>query len=234
MWYDYVINMSGTLIVFEGADGSGKRTQVALLTDELKKRSIAYEVMDFPRYNDSFFGDLAGKLLSGKLGAFEDIPAELAALPFACDRWLLKDQLIGWLAAGKLVISNRYTASSAVYQAAKTPKEKQKDFVSWVYKLEQDVIGLPKEDVVIYLTMPVSISQTLVEQKGARPYLEGKTKDEYEARLSVQNDVIALYDNLAATSPHWKRIHCASDGVLREPDAIHKDIVDALTTNGVL
>lgn len=224
----------GKLIVLEGTDGSGKRTQMDLLVSTLKSHSIPVETMDFPRYGGSFFGDLAGRMLAGDFGGVNAIPPELAVMPFACDRWLIKSDLVRWLSEGKIVVSNRYTASSAVYQASKLPPEKQQNFIQWVYKLEQEIIGLPKEDLVLFLYMPVSVSQLLLEKKTQRSYLGDKKKDIYEEDQSIQLTVEKLYRELATHQPQWKTIACANESALRTPSEIQKDILDVLTRNGVL
>lgn len=210
--------------MFEGTDGSGKGTQFRLLVEHLKSKNIPFETMDFPRYGKSFFGDLAGRMLAGDFG--RDIAPELAVLPFACDRWLIKDNLLRWLAEGKIVVSNRYTASSAVYHAAKFPAEKQHAFVDWLYKLEQDVIGLPREDVALYLHVPLERSQQLVEKRGK--------KDIYEENELIQKNAEALYLTFATVRSGWKTIECMDGVVLRRPDEIHKDILDVLASNGVI
>ncbi len=214
----------GKLVVFEGTDGSGKGTQCTLLTDYLSAKNIPYETMDFPRYGKSFFGDLAGHMLHGDFGT--SIASELAVLPFACDRWLLKRDLTTWLSEGKIVISNRYTASSAVYHAAKLPNEKQYPFIDWLYKLEQEVIGLPREDVALYLHVPAERSQQLVEKRGK--------KDMYEENIDMQKAVERLYLELATHRSGWKTIECMEGTTLRTREAIHKDILDVLAANGVL
>jgi dTMP kinase len=224
----------GKLIILEGTDGSGKGTQFTLLIDYLTKNNIAYETMDFPRYGKSFFGDLAGQMLAGDFGTTDTIAPELAVLPFACDRWLLKDELNRWLDQGKLVISNRYTASSAVYHAAKLPKDKQHGFIDWLYKLEQEVIGLPKEDVAMYFHVPATLSQKLVENKDARTYLGDKKKDIYELDSQMQETVERLYLELATHRSGWKTIECMDGETLRSRESIHKDILDVLTANAVL
>lgn len=224
---------SGKLIVFEGTDGSGKGTQLALLVEELKKRAIPYATMDFPRYGESLFGDLAGRMLKGDFGGVQAVPPELAVLPYACDRWLLKEQLRGWLAEGKIVVSNRYTASSAVYQASKLPPEKRHAFIDWVYKLEQDVIGLPHEDLAFYFHVPLAVSQELVKKKEARAYL-GDKKDIYEEDTTIQETVDSLYLELASHKSNWKTIECVSGTELRSREEIQKDILDVLSKNAVL
>ena len=224
--------VQGQLIALEGTDGSGKGTQLSLLVSVLKAKSIPVETLDFPRYGE-FFGDLAGRMLAGDFGGVHDIPPELSVLPYACDRWLIKDTLMKWLAEGKIVISNRYTASSAVYQAAKLPVDKQHACVDWVYRLEQEVIGLPREDLVLYFHVPVSISQELIKKKETRAYLGGK-KDIYEQSVAIQEAVERLYMELATHKSNWKTIECVATGVLRTREEIQKDVLDVLTTNRVL
>ena len=224
----------GKLIALEGADGSGKATQLTLLAEMLKSRSIPFETLDFPRYGQSFFGDLAGRMLKGDFGGIHAVPPELAVFPFACDRWLMKKDILSWLDEGKIVISNRYTASSAVYQAAKLPPARQQGFVDWVYKLEQEIIGLPKEDLVLYFHVPIAVSQTLVEKKGTRAYLGDKKKDIYEENTVLQETVERLYMSLATTKRNWKLIDCVKNGAIRPPPEIHNDVIEALTGSGLL
>lgn len=224
----------GKLIAFEGTDGSGKSTQLKLLVDYLVLHNIPHETLDFPRYGTSLFGDLAGRLLSGDFGGVHDVAPELAVLPYACDRWLVKEDLKKWLESGKIVISNRYTASSAVYQAAKLAGDRQHGFIDWLYKLEQEVIGLPPEDLTLYFHVPVVIAQTLVDKKEARSYLAGKKKDVYEESIEIQESVEKLYLELATHKSQWKTIECVDDSVLRNPEEIHKDILDVLSVNKIL
>ena len=46
--------MRGTLIVFEGTDGSGKATQAGLLLRSLEVRGVSCREIDFPRYGNPF------------------------------------------------------------------------------------------------------------------------------------------------------------------------------------
>ncbi len=225
---------TGKLIVFEGTDGSGKGTQFDLLVAEFKKRGLPVETMDYPRYANSVFGEMAGRMLRGDFGSTDVLSSELAVLPFACDRWLMKDTIKQWLSEGKIVLSNRYTGSSAVYQAAKLPIEKQKSFIEWVYKLEQETIGLPPEDLVLFLTMPLTISEKLIEQKNPRAYLDGKKKDMYEENDMIQVTVHRLYNELVASHAQWKIIQSAQNEVLRSKESIQKDILDVLVANAIL
>lgn len=216
----------GKLIVFEGTDGSGKRTQLELLASYLEEKNISYKALDFPRYHDSFFGGLAGDMLHGRLGPVEHIPAKLAALPYACDRWQTKDDILRWLDRGNVVISNRYTASSAVYQAAKLPVGEQAAFVDWVYKLEQEIIGLPKEDLVLYFHVPVTVAQSLIEKRGL-------AKDQYEQNQTMLHTVEKLYGDLSKRFSHWQTIDCVKGKRMHRPEDIHQQVIGALGKNDI-
>ena len=62
----------GKFIVIEGTDGSGKGTQVALLSQKLKDDGIKFEITDFPQYGQpsSFFVE---KYLRGEYGTIEEV-----------------------------------------------------------------------------------------------------------------------------------------------------------------
>ena len=221
----------GKLIVFEGTDGSGKRTQQALLTDVLKRRQTPFATMDFPRYKESLFGQLAGRMLKGEFGGIDQLPSHLAVLPFAADRWLLKQDLLGWLDAGKIVVSNRYTASSAVYYGAKLPQDRRRDFIRWVYTMEQDVIGLPKEDLVIYFHLPTDLAQSLINKRAAAGV---QPKDIYEKNEQLLVTVETLYRELIAERPNWRVIECAKDNQIRTREDIHNEVLDVLRENKIV
>ncbi|MEK7587729.1 MAG: hypothetical protein AAB457_02850 [Patescibacteria group bacterium] len=211
----------GKLIVFEGTDGSGKRTQLELLASHFQQKNISYKTLDFPRYADSFFGALAGDMLHGRLGRVEHIPAKLAALPYACDRWQTKDDIKTWLDLRNIVISNRYTASSAVYQAAKLPAGEQAEFIDWVYKLEQEIIGLPKENAVLYFHVPVAVAQSLMEKRA-------QVKDQYEQNQAMLETVEKLYLDLSKRFSHWQTIDCVKGDVLLSPQEIHEKVLSVI------
>lgn len=219
--------MKGKLIVLEGTDGSGKGTQLALLVRHLQNKNIPFATLDFPRYSGSFFGDLAGKMLMGELGPVEHIPPKLAVLPFACDRWLTKKDLNTWLSEKKIIISNRYTASSAVYHAARLAEGEQRSFIDWVLKLEQEIIGMPAPDITLFFHVPVAVSQQLMEKRGTK-------KDMYEKNLGMLQIVEELYGRLGSRSANWRIIECTRERLMRSREEIHKEVLDVLTQNGIL
>ena len=73
------------LIVFEGIDGAGKATHVALLEKRLRKAGYTVTVFDFPRYKTSV-GKFIRESLDGKHGDFLSVSPYIAAIPYALDR----------------------------------------------------------------------------------------------------------------------------------------------------
>jgi dTMP kinase len=104
----------GRLIVFEGVDGSGKSTQLRLLSEELREDRIAHIVTKEP--TEGVWGrKIRAMARSGELVAPEE---EL--------RWFLEDRrehvatvLRPGIEAGQIVLSDRYALSTVAYQGAR-------------------------------------------------------------------------------------------------------------------
>src|SRR5499427_10478872 len=96
----------GKLIAIEGIDGSGKRTQVELLTTALRERSHSVLATGFPQY-DSWFGKMVGQFLNGELGPLESVDPHFSALLYAGDRFEAKPRLEEALSNGQIVLVDR-------------------------------------------------------------------------------------------------------------------------------
>src|ERR1700688_465190 len=145
----------GKLIAIEGIDGSGKRTQLDLLSSELDARGLATFRISFPRY-DSFFGKLVGRYLNGEFGALDAVDPHLSALLYAGDRLEAKPDIDAALSAGKIVLADRYIASNMAHQSARVSHELREGFFAWLRRLGYGVYGLPAGDLVIFLRVPAS------------------------------------------------------------------------------
>ncbi len=220
----------GKLIVIDGTDGSGKGTQTKLLLDYLKKNKIKSKYIDFPRYYTSFHGKMVGRFLAGELGALDQVNPYLASLIYALDRLTARDELVDWLEDGNVVVANRYTTSSFAFQTVRVEKKKRKEFIKWLYQMEYKEHQLPKEDVVLFLYVPVEVSQELLEKKvKGRRYLKKGGKDINEANVAYQKEVLEMYLSLAKKYKHWEVIKCVdSKGKILPVDKIHKKILRVL------
>lgn len=211
----------GKLIVFEGIDGSGKTTQLELLKKYFNENKVPYETIDFPRYWDSFHGKTIARYLKGEFGDVDSVSPYLISLAYSMDRATAKGEMNRWLKEGKLVIANRYATSNMAHQAAKLPENEREKYLKWEYELEYRVNKIPKEDLVIYLHVPVGIVSELLIKRGTRDIHEKK----YEFLSSSQE----MYGKLAKKDKHWVEINCVTgSGLLLTKETIHKKIVALL------
>jgi dTMP kinase len=217
----------GKFIALEGIDGSGKRTQMELLANELAKRGIAHVRVSFPRY-ESFFGAMVAQFLNGDFGPLEAVDPHFSALLYACNRLETKPMLQGELAAGKTVLADRYIGSNLAHQTARVPLEQRENFLAWLRRLEYEVYGLPAEDLVVYLRLPAAEAQRLVGTKGARDYTK-RQRDLLEADLAHLEAASEIYDRLSR-EPNWATIECFDlvRQELRAPGEIHQAVMAAV------
>ncbi len=209
----------GRFIVIDGSDGAGKKTQTDLLIARLKKDGHKVAPYDFPNY-DSFFGRMVGRYLNGDFGEVGEVSPYTTALMFAGDRWQASAAIRKDLAAGKLVISNRYAQSNMGFGSAnfKTRAEKDK-FLDWMHELEFQIYGIPKPDLVIYLYVPYEISQGLVDKKSKRSYTDLK-RDIHEKNTDFLKRVEQSYLMLADKYPEWRKIDCIKAGQIQSIEEI--------------
>lgn len=217
----------GKFIVIEGIDGSGKRTQLDLLARALAQRGHDLSQVSFPDY-DGFFGKLVARFLNGEFGPLDSVDPHFAALLYAGDRLESKPALESALAAGKILLSDRYVASNLAHQGSRVPPAQRDEFLAWLRRLEYEIYGLPAEDLVIYLRVPVAHAHRLVASKNARDYTD-KKHDIQEADLGHLEAASRVYDQLAQ-QPNWVRVECfdAAHNSLRSPESIHAEILSAV------
>jgi dTMP kinase len=221
----------GKLIAVEGIDGSGKRTQVELLTLTLKARGHDVYSTGFPQY-DSWFGKMVGQFLNGDLGSLETVDPHFTAMLYAGDRFEAKPKLEAALYNGQIVLVDRYIASNLAHQTARVSPEKRSSFLEWIEHLEYGIYGLPRENLILYLRVPPQEAQRLVERKSARSYTTAQ-KDLLEASLHHLEDAAEMYDSLSRSVP-WATIQCfdAAAKAIREPEEIAMNVLAAV--EGVL
>lgn len=105
--------MRGKFITFEGCEGSGKSTQLRLLSEYLYKLGVDYILTREPGGSE-IAEQIRNIILNGKNTAMCD---ECEALLYAAARVQhLKEKIAPALDKGKLVICDRYVDSSLAYQ----------------------------------------------------------------------------------------------------------------------
>src|SRR5437667_12182960 len=105
--------MSGSLIVFEGLDQSGKQTQAELLRDRLKQDGRKARLVSFPDYGTSI-GEEIARALQGE----REYGPDVMQLLYVANRYERNDDLRRWLDGGLVLVCDRYLASSIAYGEA--------------------------------------------------------------------------------------------------------------------
>jgi len=215
----------GKLIVIEGLDGSGKSTQLELLFSNLKSQGTDCKMVSFPDYANPS-STLVKMYLNGDFGKKPgDVNAYAASVFYTVDRYASYKANWGeYYNAGGTVVSGRYTTSNAVHQASKLPSDKWEDFLNWLYDFEYNKIGIPKPDKVIFLDMPVEVSQKLLSK---RYNGDEEKKDIHECDTEYLDKCrkAALF---TAKYSGWEIIPCSKDGEARSIEDISKDILDSV------
>ena len=219
----------GLLIVIEGTDGSGKATQVDLLFKCLKKEKTPCATFSFPDYT-SKAGKTIASYLRGDHGSLQQIDPYFFASLYADDRKAKQNAISQALQQGKIVILDRYVSSN-FYQMAKLPSgQSQKEFRDWLFDLEYCTNHLPTEDLVIFLSMPPTISSTLLRSRKPK-FDQGKMKkDIHEQNKSYMQKVFATFQKEAKENPIWHIITCTKQGRLLPPEHIHQEIYDVVSS----
>lgn len=220
----------GRLIVIDGSDGSGKATQTKLLVAALCKKKIAVKTMDFPRYEQNFFGKFVGECITGDYGDFLTLDPHITSIIYAADRFESSAIIKKWLTNGYTVVLDRYVSANQIHQGGKIfDTKKRKDFLIWLDKMEFDIFGLPRPDQVIYLDVPIAISVDLLKKAHQdKKYITKGKKDLVEqSRVYLDNSrKSALW--LARNNTNWVRVQCVAKQTLRTIDDIHAEVMDAI------
>ena len=156
----------GKLIVIDGLDGSGKTTQFELIQKILSDRGITVKAISFPEY-DKPSSTLVKMYLGGEFSKnAEDVNAYASSSFYAVDRYASyklyweKDYL-----DNKLILASRYVSSNAIHQMVKLPEEEWEKYLEWLIDYEHIKMDIPKADKIIFLDMPIEISQKLLSQR---------------------------------------------------------------------
>lgn len=224
--------MNNRFIVIEGLDGSGKSTQINLLSEYLEKSGVRYEYLHFPRTEDGFYGDLVARFLRGDLGPLESVHPYLVALIFAGNRLDSAVTIRDWLEKGITVIADRYVFSNIAFQCAKLDDpDAQDELKDWILELEYSYHSIPRPDINIFLDVPFHFTRHKLstERSGEdREYLDGKS-DIHEQDLDFQKRVREIYRKVSVSESEVRILDCRNEeGGMLEPEKIFNKISNLL------
>lgn len=214
--------MKGKLIVIEGAcDGIGKTTQYNLLKQYFEDKGYNVCSHHFPTYN-SKQGFLAENYLKGEFGLPEELSPYLINTMYAVDRALTwKDELKKEYEKGNIILLDRYTTSSLIYQTSlMSDINEKKEFINYVSDYEYNKLGIKEPDKVIFLTADFDVVSNI---RNKRTDNDGVKNDVYERDNGLMKKI---YDNSSFVADYLKFdiVKCDNDGKLRYIDDIQEEI----------
>ena len=224
--------MKGKIIAIEGLDGSGKSTQIELLTQHFEATGLDYRFVHFPMLNKGRYGTLIAEFLRGEFGALDEVHPKLVALLFANDRHEFKGQLQEWMDQGMVILMDRYVNSNIAFQCAKCKTQEEKNSLKeWILDFEFNYLQLPRPEVSFFLNVPLSnVEKSLqTERTGEdRDYLQGKT-DIREDSFDFQKNVYTEYRQMVEEQADFELINCTNEaGAWLDPKSISQLIIDGI------
>ena len=215
---------NGKIIVLEGLDGCGKSTQLQLLADRLAGDGVNSRLISFPNY-DSPSGKIVSAYLGGEIPCSGETGAYAASSFYATDRYI--SFATDWSSEyndGAVIVSGRYTTSNAIYQMTKLTSDKRDEYLAWLWEYEYEKLGLPKPDMVIFLDMPIEVSQKLLS---ARYDGDESKKDIHESNIAFMKQCreSALY---TAEKCGWRMIDCSDGSAPLSIEEIHEKIMEQI------
>lgn len=190
------------LIAFEGLDQSGKETQARLLAEALRAEGSRVECLSFPDYTTAI-----GREIRAALHGEREFGPDVLQLLYVANRYERKPLIVDWLAAGAVVICDRYTASSVAYG------ESQGLDADWLADVQRH---LPPPDLTFLLDIA---PETAVRRKAAN-------RDRFERDLGLLARVRESYRR-QASARSWVLI----DGE-RSKEQIQEEIRAAVAARG--
>jgi len=184
------------IIVIEGGDQAGKKTQTELLLKALKKRKIKTTIFSFPDYTTPLGKEIA-KYLDGK----RKFPPQVIHCLLAANRWEKLNQILEAKEKYSVLIMNRYYQSNLVYGIANGLKP------NWLENLDS---GLPKADLVILLD--VSQKESFSRKKTKR--------DKFEKNKEFLKKITRIY-RTTAKKKGWKVVNAS-----QPKDKVHQEILN--------
>jgi len=188
------ITKLGQLIVIDGIDQSGKKTQTELLARKIRRHGFSCAIWSFPAYRTPL-----GQRLKAYLAGKERPDLRVVHLLYAANKWEVAAKISEQRLRGTVVIANRYTPSNLAYGAAHGLP------LTWLTILEAE---LPKPNRIFILDVPVKISFGRKTQQ----------RDIHEEDASYLKKVRRMYLRLAKER-NWTVVNGRS-----EPSVVHSQI----------
>jgi dTMP kinase len=211
----------GLFLSFEGMDGSGKTTQMRLLIERLGREG--YDVLETAEPGGTSIGRQIRRILLDSANRELSSRAELL-LYFACRAQNVDEWIRPALAAGRVVVSDRYTDSTLAYQGAGRGLP-----VDTIRSLHDFACGHTAPDLTIYLDIDRATGLSRAHARNAeRAAAEQPDETRIDDEATDFHDrVYEAYAALSVAEPHRIRRIDAAQSI----EAVHADIWAALASH---
>lgn len=225
------MNKRGYLINFEGLDCSFKETNTKRLYNYIKE-NITDKVLllSFPNY-ESESALFVKKYLDGQYGKASDVDPYQASVCYAIDRFdtIYEMKVKEKLDEGYIIILDRYIGSNLIFQTTKLKKISTlhvDSYIDWALDFEYNRLKLPKEDIVIYMDMPVEVSHNIMLERKLK---NGMSTDGHESNYEFMKNVESTAKNIIVPKLGYKVVKCTNeDNTIRTEDEIFTNILNVL------
>ncbi len=204
----------GKFITFEGGEGAGKTTQIKLLAEALKASGIDSVLTREPGGAPAA-EVIRSLLVEGAIDRWQ--PMTEALLNYAARVEHVKETIQPALAAGRWVVSDRFSDSTIAYQGY--GHDLGADTVARLHTL---VLGDFQPDLTLILDLPVEDG---LARAGNREARDGAGEDRYE-RMDVDfhRRLRDGFLDIARRNPE----RCAVIDASQAPDGVHRSIRDVM------
>ncbi len=151
---------SGKLISFEGSEGSGKSTQIALLAEHLQKSGR--DVVSTREPGGTEIGEQIRNIIVHNSKG-DEMCAETELLLFTAARaQLVREVIVPALSRGAVVLSDRYLDSSTVYQGI--GRNLAADPVAQINRF---AVGNVMPDITVVIDVPTEVGLARIRQRAS-------------------------------------------------------------------
>ncbi len=212
--------MSGLLITFEGNEGSGKSTQIALLADYLRAEGLTVQLLREP--GGTPIGEEIRHTLKHSPHNQAMMPETELLLMNASRAQLVREVVRPALAAGKVVLCDRFYDSTIVYQGYGRGLDLEQ-----VRSIIEVAVGNTRPDLTLLLVVPLAVSEARRQLRRAngpgsrdrfeeadRQFFE-RVERGYEALVQAEPERVKVIDGTLAVEAVQAQIRGGVDQFLR-------------------
>lgn len=223
----------GKIIVFEGLDYSFKETNSKKLYQYIKDNiTNKVKLISFPNYESesSYF---VKEYLRGSYGELNEVNEYVTSLFYLLDRYntIKKEKIEELLEEGYYIIFDRYIGSNLIFQSTKIDQREKEpysilskmNYIKWAKTLEYDICKLPRENLTIYMNMPLKVSYELMKQRQLK---NQQDKDIHEDNKKYLELVEENALNIATTNL-WNIVNCVDEELnIKSEETLFNEILD--------